>query len=311
MTPDSKTRKGANPADTLWQFSTGLADAIERATPLLVQVQARRWRPSSGTVYGPNLVLTADHTLEHDDDVVVRAADGRARAAEIVGRDPATDLALLRVESVAGQTIEPSDEIKVGHLVVALARTWSNRVAAAAGIVSVVGGPVRAAHGRTLEEIIRLDAVPHPAFSGGPVIDARGRLVGIGTAGLIRNGAAAVPLSVVRRVAAALIEHGHIRRGYLGINTQPVRIPDAQRGTDGSDRGLLVAGLAAEGPAAAAGVLVGDILVAFAENAVREPDELLALLTAERIGHPVRLTVVRGAERRSIEVTVGDRHTES
>jgi S1-C subfamily serine protease len=227
--------------------------------------------------------------------------------AEIVGRDPATDLALLRANGLAAREPSLANDVKVGHFVISLARTWSNRVAAATGIVSVVGGPSRAGQRRPGDEIFRLDVRPHPAFSGGPVIDASGRLIGIGTAGLIRNAAAAVPAATAWRIAAVLAEHGHIRRGYLGIRTQPVRIPEHQRGAVAVDRGLLVSGIAPAGPAAEAGVLVGDILVEFAGTAVRDPEELLALLTAERIGQAAPLRVLRGSEYRAIDVNIGER----
>jgi S1-C subfamily serine protease len=294
--------------ELLPRLSSAFADIVDRVQGASIQVHGRRSRPATGTIYSPGLVLTADHALGPDDRVRVRMPDGRALDAQLAGRDPSADLALLRVDGLAADPIPLAEgNVKPGHLAVSIARTWSNRPAAAAGMVSAVGGPLATGHGRSLDRLFRLDLIPHPNYSGGPIVDAGGRLLGIGTGALLRDSAAAIPADIAWRVAESLAAHGRIRRGYMGINTQAIRIPAAQRGDRTLETGLLVMGLAHGGPAESAGLLVGDILLDVNGRPVEDTDELMGLLTADLIDERVPVVVVRGLERQTVHVTIGDR----
>jgi serine protease DegQ len=292
-------------------LSKELADTVERAGAAVVTVHDRRHRPASGTVCATDLVLMADHSLEQEEDLAVRTSDGRTLPAAFAGRDPSTDLALLRV---AGLSIDApaiaSEPTRIGSLVIALGRSWGGGLTASAGMVSAIGGPFRRGRGPEIERVIRADVSVRPGYSGGPLIDAAGSVVGIATAGLMRGVPMAVPADIAWRVAAQLGAHGRIRRGYLGIGTQPVRIPALQRAGRAQDQGLVVLAVSDESPAARGGLLVGDIVVGFDGQPIGDPDELLVLLNGARIEKPVIVEVLRGGVLRTLNVTVGEQGAE-
>src|SRR6266540_7495216 len=226
--------------DLLTTFSNQLADAVASAAPSVVQVQGRR-RPGSGLVYGDGVVLTTVRALGREDGLHVRRHDGQTVDAELAGWDPATNLAVLRaagldLAAVVLSTAQP----RPGHLAIAIARSWSNAVTASAGIVSVIGGPLPTGRGRAIDEVIRTTAPMHDGFAGGAFIDTSGALIGITTASTIRGLGVVIPSAIAWKTAATLLEHGSLKRGYLGLAGQVVTLPDAQRGTDGRDEALLV-----------------------------------------------------------------------
>ncbi|HZS00859.1 MAG TPA: trypsin-like peptidase domain-containing protein [Chloroflexota bacterium] len=296
----------------LAQFSDDLARAVETAGQAVVAVKARRRVPGSGVLWNPaGTVVTADHVLERDDDVRVQLADGRELAAMVVGRDPTSDLAVLRLpaEGLTPAAIGAAESVRVGHFVLALGRSGPGAPSASSGIVSAIGGPWRSRRGASIEGYLRTDLTLYPGFSGGPLVDAGGRVVGINTSLFAQGHGMALPLTTVRRVMEALLTQGRIRRGFIGVSTQPVPLPEAlaQRLALSQESGLVVLGVEPGGPAERAGLLLGDILVGFAGAPIRDTDDLVAQLTSERIGTPQEARVVRGGELRQFAVTVGER----
>jgi len=311
----------------LTELSNELADAVAAATPSVVQVQGHR-RPASGLVYADNVVVTMVGVVGFDNGTRVRQADGTTLDAELAGADPTTGIAVLRVAGLSGTPISIAKQSpRVGHLAIAVGRSWSNVITASVGTVSIIGGPLHVAnrfrrgrirglfhrHGPvvrgTIDEIIRTTAPMHDGFAGGAFLDASGGLIGIPTAASIRGLAVVIPAPIAWKAAATLLEHGGIKRGYLGIAGQPVVLPDNQRGSRGTGNALLVVGVTKESPAAAAGLLVGDVLLALDDRVVESPDDLLDLLGGDRIGKPTALHLLRGGKEITVTVTVGERST--
>src|SRR5215510_13582961 len=293
--------------DLLTSFSNQLADAVAAAAPSVVQVQGRR-RPASGLVYADNAVLTTVRALGREDGLHVRRHDGATLDAELAGWDPTTSLAVLRVAGLDTPAIAPAKSpARVGHLALAVARSWSNALTASAGLVSVIGGPLPTGRRRAIDEVIRTTAPMHDGFAGGAFLDTSGALIGIATAAAIRGLGVIIPAAIAWKTAATVLEHGSLKRGYLGIAGQAVALPESQRGTDGRENALLVVGVTPGSPAAAAGVLVGDALLEFDGHAVTSPEDLLDLLAGDRVGRQATLRVRRGAAVTSVTVTVGER----
>jgi S1-C subfamily serine protease len=296
----------------LVRFSDDLARAVESVGQAIVAVKARRRVPGSGVLWQPGgVIVTADHVLEREEDIQVQFADGRELAATIVGRDPSTDLAVLRVPGDGLPVAARGDgaAVRVGHFVLALGRTGPGTASASIGIVSAIGGPWRSRRGAQVEGYLRTDLTLYPGFSGGPLVSAAGQVVGINTSLLGQGQSMALPLTTVQRVVETLLSQGRIRRGYVGISTQPVALPTAlvQRLALQQESGLLVLGAEADGPADRAGLLVGDIVVGFAGAPVRDTDDLLAQLGGDQIGKVQEVRIIRGGDLRSLSVTVGER----
>ena len=295
-------------SDVLTSFSNALADAVAAAAPSVVQVQGSR-RPASGLVYGADIVVTMVRALGREDGLRVRADDGTAHDAELAGWDPTTSIAVLRVPGLGGRPVAPAAAVpRVGHLALAVARSWSNVLTASAGIVAVIGGPLRTGRRRAIEQVIRTTAPMHDGFSGGAFIDTGGALLGIATSTAIRGTAVIIPAAIAWKPAATVLEHGRLKRGYLGLAGQPVRLPEQQRPGE-REGALLVVGVTAGSPAAAAGLLVGDLVVELDGQPVEAPEDLLDLLLGERVGRQVTARVVRGGATLELPVTVGERPT--
>lgn len=296
-------------SDLLSALSDGMADAVEQVVPKVVRVNGRRRRSASGVVYAPNVVLTASHVLEREEDLTVGTHDGRTLPARFVGRDHSTDLAVLRVEGLDVEVATPAEgTARIGQLALAVGSpSRSERARASLGVVSAVGGPLRTGRGMRLERYIQTDATAYPGFSGGPLIDARGNVLGIMTAGWARGAAFAIPAEVAWRVARTLESRGSVKRGYLGILSQPVRLPDGQRVGLTQGGGLLVVGVEDDSPAGRGGVLLGDIVAMLDGQPVEDTDDLLVLLTDERVGETVPVKVVRGGELQTLQITIGER----
>lgn len=285
----------------LTDFSNQLADIAAAAAPSVVQVQGRRWRTASGVVYAPGAVVTTIKALGRENGLHVRGAEGDTIEAELAGWDPATGLALLKAPSLAAPAIKVSRELpRVGHLALALARSWSNNLTASAGIVSIVGGPLHTGRRRSIEQVIRTTAPMHDGFAGGAFFDTNGALIGIATATTIRGLGVVIPSSIAWKAAQDLLEHGQMKRGYIGIAGQPVQIPN--RG-----EALLVCGIVEDGPAAKAGLLVGDVIVALDGHAVASPEDLLDLLAGDRVGKAATVSILRGGTPQDVAVTIGER----
>jgi len=295
--------------NALSALSDGMADAVEQVGPKVVRVNGRRRRPASGVVYTPEMVLTASHVLEREEDLTIGTYDGRTLPARFVGRDPSTDLAVLRVEDLKVDAATPAEgSARIGQLALAVGGpSRSEGPRASLGVVSAVGGPLRTGRGTRLERYIQTDATPYPGFSGGPLIDARGNVLGIMTAGWARGAALAMPADVAWRVARTLESRGSVKRGYLGILSQPVHLPDAQRTGLTQRGGLLVVGVEDGSPAGRGGLLIGDIVATLDGQPVEDTEDLLVLLTGERVAQTVQIKVVRGGELQTLEVTIGER----
>jgi S1-C subfamily serine protease len=294
--------------DILSAISDQLASAVEKIGPSLVQVNGRERQPASGVAFAPGLVLTATHVLERTESITVETHDGRTLNAQLVGHDPSTDLAVLRVADLNLAAAEAADETaKIGQLVLAVGRPGSGGPMASAGIISTLGGPLRVGPGAVLERYICTDARPYPGFSGGAIITSSGQVLGIATSGLTQGVALAIPADIAWRVAEAISKHGTLKRGYLGISSQPVEIPANLREELKSDYGLLIAKVEEGSPAQKAGVLVGDILVSLDGRTVAEIGDLQVLLTGERVGKTLDVQVIRGGQLKSLKVTVGQR----
>jgi len=291
-------------------LSNDLAAAVDTVGRSVVAIHARRRIPASGVVWQPGVVVAAHHTIQRDDDITVTLHDGGSASATLAGRDSSTDLAVLRLaDGATAPAASPApDPPRVGQLVLALGRPGSS-VTASLGIVSAVGGEWRTWQGGTIDRFVRLDLAVYDGFSGGALVDASGRVVGINTSGLARATALTVPASTVARVVAQLLAHGHVARGWLGIATQPVRIPPALQRSLGTDAGLglVVVNVEPDSPAERGGVLIGDIILAIDDRTVSDPGDVLAALGGDRIGQPIGLKVARGGRAEQLTVTVGER----
>jgi len=293
--------------DILTSFSDALADIVAAAAPAVVQVQGRR-RPASGLVYADDVVLTMVRTLGREDGLHVRRHDGQTLDAELAGWDPTTSLAVLRVPGLATKPLTlATAAARVGHIATAVARSWSNSVTASSGIVSVIGGPLPTGRRRAIDQVLRTTAPMHDGFAGGAFVDTSGNLLGITTAAAIRGLGVVIPASIAWKTAATVLEHGHAKRGYLGIAGQPVPLPESHGLGEGRTAALLVAGVTSGSPAAAAGVLLGDVLYAFDGHAVESPEDLLDLLVGERVGRQATLGLLRGGTPTDVTIVVGER----
>ncbi len=295
--------------DSLASLSNQLADAVAAAAPSIVQVQGRR-RPASGLVYADSVVVTTVRALGREDGLHVRRHDGQTLDAELAGWDPTTGLAVLRVAGLNAPPIRPAGgEARVGHLALAVARSWSNAVTASAGIVAVIGGPLLTGRRRAIDQVIRTTAPMHDGFAGGAFLDTSGGLIGIATAAAIRGLGVVIPAAITWKTAATVLEHGRLKRGYLGIAGQPVTLPEPQQAARGlgEREALLVVSVTSGSPAAAAGVLIGDVILELDDQPIGSPEDLLDLLVGDRVGRQVTLRVLRGGASTRLTVTVGER----
>jgi len=296
-------------ATSLTDFSNGLSAAVEQGGAGTVLVDARKRYPASGIALAEDLVLTADHVVTREDGIKVVLANGNSLGATIAGRDPGSDLAVLRLSEKVLTPAKTSDSVKVGQLVLALGRPNSAGIQASWGIVTAINGPTRTFRGGMLEEFIQSETTPYPGFSGGPLINTEGEVLGLNTSGLTRGSSLTIPVKMAWRVADSLAKHGSVKRGYLGVRTQPVDVPEASRQALKREQpqGLLVLWLEEGGPAATAGLLVGDILVAINGQQVAEADDLFSALTGDTVGKSVAVDVLRGGRPETVNVTVGER----
>lgn len=290
-------------------ISKSAASVVAQASQSVVRVDARRRHPASGIVWSADgLILTAHHVVRRDDEIRVGLADGRELPATLVGRDPSTDLALLRVEATGLTAAAWREEgsLGVGELVLALGRPGQN-VQASLGVISALGGAWRSMGGGKVSHYIRPDLVMYPGFSGGPLIDGAGKIIGLATSALTREGGIALSAATVKPVVETLLAHGRMRRGYLGVGVQPAKLPASVAESLERETGVLLNSIEADSPAAAAGLLVGDILVALDGEAVERPEDLTLLLQGSQVGQTVSAQIVRGGNLTELSVTVGER----
>ena len=299
--------------ESLSQFSESLADSVSTAAPSVIQVHGAG-QPASGLVFAPDTVITTMRALGREDGLHVRGHEGPAIEAQLAGWDPTTSLALLRVSGLGGAPITPATaQPRVGHLTLAVGRSWSNALSASAGIVSVIGGPLRTGRRRAIDQVLRTTAPMHGGFAGGALVDTAGALLGVITSTRIRGTTVVIPASIAWKAAASVLEHGGVKRGYLGIAGQQVRLPaDVSRPAGlpagaSAEAGLLIVAVTPQSPAAAGGLLVGDVILALDGKPIEAPEDLFDLLWGNRVGSEVRLDIMRGGVAKQVPITVGER----
>jgi S1-C subfamily serine protease len=290
--------------NTWASFSDQIAAAVEHASTSVVQVQGHR-RPAAGVVFADNLVLTP--ALPDDDRVTIHAGEAPPVEAVALGRISNMGLTVVRAEGLGRHPLPAGVEPKVGSLAVAIGRTWSGNVMATLAPVSVVGGPLRTGRRATLDRVIRIQQPPHGALVGGALIDAAGHALGIVTSMAIRGTTVVIPASLAWAAGSRITSEGGTRQGFLGVSSLVVELPARQQAGRSQNYGLLVSHVVSGSPAETAGVLVGDLIVAFDGEAVEEPDQLVTRLRGDRLGKAVPLTVVRGTASHDVVVTVGER----
>jgi len=287
---------------SLSELSTQLAQAVETGGQAVVAVHGRPQIPSSGILWQDGVVVTSDHTLKRDEDLTLTLPDGRTVPATLAGRDGGTDLAVLRIESTGAPAAKaaPDASLKPGNLVLALGRRGENGISASFGVISSIGGAWRTWRGGQIERFIAPDVNIYYGFSGGALVDVDGQIIGLNTSGLTRGSGVTVPASTVSRVIGDLLTSGRVRRGYLGVGLHPVSLPDGRNG-------LVVLSIEPEGPAAKAGVFVGDVLVAVEGQPVSDTDDVQSHLGADKVGKPLEAGIVRGGGELTLTVTPGER----
>src|SRR6266446_6643913 len=292
----------ANAPDSLLAFSQGMAKAVERVSKAVVAVDARPRVATSGIVWRDGVIVSTNHTVQRDEEITVQLADGRRLSANLVGRDPTTDLAVLRVEADQALGIDPvtttaHDQLAVGNLILAVGRIHQERgVSASFGVVSALGDKWRTWRGGEIDGLIRPDVSVFIGFSGGALIDVEGRVIGINTTGLARGAGLTIPASTVNHVVDTLLEHGRIVRPYLGVSLQPVTLPAELRTNLNlpNETALLALSVEAEAPAGRAGMTLGDVLVTLDAAPVADTDDVQTVLSRSKIEQTVSATILRG-----------------
>lgn len=296
--------------NVLVELSDALADAAEKAGKATVLVNARRRMPASGIAYASDLILTADHVVEREEGIKVILANGAEVSARVAGRDAGSDLAVLKLErstsAVAEATKSPA---RLGQIALALGRPSPDGIEASLGTVSAIGGPIRTGRGGMLEWYLRTDSISYPGFSGGPLVAADGTVLGLNTSGLANGAAVTVPADIAWRIADTLVQHGRIKRGYLGIRSQTVDISDALQKALQREQatGLLIVGVENGSPAAKGGLIVGDILVGVAGEPVLQHDELFTRLSGDVVGKSIPIDLIRGGQPQTLNIVIGEK----
>jgi len=292
-------------------ISSEFASAAERAAGSVVAVHARRWMPSSGIEWKKGVIVTVHHGVERDEDIKVLLDGDRTVSAKLVGRDPSTDLAVLRIEAGTSGACRLGDSanLKLGHLVLALGRTRRGDLVASSGIIGGISGEWRNRRGGQLDQHIRLDLALYPGFSGGPLVNAKGEVVGINTRGLAHGRAVTVPVATVNRVVDELLERGHIARPYMGVAMQPVSVPENARAKLPPETrvGLLVTHVENGGPAEKAGVLLGDMFFEVGGTSLEHMDALQDSIRRAKVGDILQIKLIRAGEIMPVSITLGER----
>ena len=301
---------------TLSAFSDQLADVVARVSRSIVTVAARPRQTATGILWktdAETIVLTADHVIEREDDITVILPDKREVKAQLIGRDPGTDLAALRLSGGdLGADIAPAetaDGLRPGNLVIAVGRPGNDGPRVSFGAVSSIDGPRHSWQGGEIEGVIYPDVTLYPGFSGGPLVDLAGHVVGLNSSHLTRQNSAAIPVATLRRVANTLLTHGRVRRGYFGVGTQqvPLAAALAQKAGVSQDAALLIVTVESGSPAEQASLLIGDQLLTISGQSVTDADSLRAQLGPDTLGKAVPVKILRGGEPKDLTVTVGER----
>jgi S1-C subfamily serine protease len=296
----------------LTEFSDALAQTTERAAASAVAVHTESRGSASGVIWRNGIVVTAEHALRRDEDIEATLPNGQVVAATLVGRDPSTDLAVLKcpeATSAAGLSSGSADALKPGHITLVVGRTRASGPVAALGIVSLVATERSSWAGTALRPYIRLDVGLQSAAVGGAVANAQGEIVGVATPRFARFGAIIIPASHVNRVTDLLLQKGRIPRGYLGVGLQTVRIPEALRESlhRAEKTGAIVLEVEPESPAHKAGLVIGDVLVSLGGRAVARFEDVHSQLIGENIGKSLAAKIVRGGAVQEVNIVVAER----
>lgn len=291
----------------LSSFSDHVADLVERAGQSAVGIEARHRMGSSGFLWKPGVIVTADHAIRRDEEIPVILPDGKRVSAEVAGRDPGTDIAVLKVSEATAPGFTNSPTLRAGEIVVAVGR-YEPGVLAAMGIVSTAGGPWKTWRGGELDALLRLDIGAYPRSSGSAVIDSQGRFAGMLTTGLTRTAPVAIPAATIDRVAAELLAHGRVARGYLGVGLQPIMLPAAFVASLKRDQrtAAMVLSVEPDGPAEKGGILLGDVLIEIGGHPIGDTDDVQTALRGS-IGKELPVVVLRGGVRAELQVRPGER----
>jgi serine protease DegQ len=290
-------------------LSSGLADVVERVGPAVVRIEGRHHRPASGIVWdGNGTIVAAAHTLHHR-EVTVGLGDGKTAAARVIGHDPATDLVVLKADVTTTAPVwEGAAKARVGEIVLALGRPGRS-ARASFGIVQAAGDEWRTPGGARLERYLEVDGSLPKGFSGGPLVSARGTVLGLNTAGVIRGGTT-VPTETLRRLVPAILAHGGVPKAWLGLGAWPAQLNPSVADKVGQKHALAIVSLAPGGPSEQAGVLVGDVLLTVDGTAMRSTNELLAWLADDRVGKTAKLKLLRAGQVVELDVALAARPAE-
>ncbi len=301
-------------------YSQAVVGVADRVSPSVVKIEVtsdrdahgeRRGGESSGSgflITPDGFILTNSHVVHRAKHLEVILPDGRRPDAHLVGEDPDTDLAVVRVfaPNLVPVKLGDSESLRVGQMAIAIGNPYGFQCTVTAGVVSALGRSFRAESGRLMDQIIQTDAALNPGNSGGPLLNSRGEVVGVNTAVILpaQGLCFAIPINTAKYVAAWLIKEGRIRRSYLGLGGQNIKLQRqlVRYHKLPVERGIMVVNLLSDGPAAAAGVREGDIIIEFNHQPVTAIDDLHKLLTGAQIGIPSPLTIVRGAEKLELQV---------
>jgi S1-C subfamily serine protease len=297
-------------------YSSAVIDAVDAVGPAVVKIEADRGAGSGVVVAPDGLVLTNSHVVHGAGRTTVTLSDGRARRGDIVGDDPDTDLAVLRVSVLDGESVPwalfgDSRSLRVGQIAIAIGNPFGFHHSITAGVVSALGRSLRARSGRLMDDVIQTDAALNPGNSGGALVNTRGEVIGINTAMILpaQGLCFAIASNTARFVAGRLIRDGRIRRSYIGVAGQNVPIPRAVARANqlAVSSGVFITSVEAKSPAAACGLRDGDVILSFGADPITGIDDLHRLLTGERIGVPTVVTLLRAAERQQVTVVPAER----
>jgi serine protease DegQ len=295
----------------IWNdLSNEIAQAIQEAGKSIVTVQAASGRTASGIILDEDTVLTSAHSISEEENIRVWVSPGHPTPARLAGRDSGTDIALLKPESKIGADAQFAEnpQLAVGQLVVAIARTWRGNLVASAGILSGLMGEWHTHRGRKIEQFLRPDLTLYSGFSGGALLGADQKIIGMTTASLRRGSPLALPYSTIKRTAAVLLEKGYVPHPYLGLGLQPVRVPEslAQKLNLTEHAGALVVHVESSSPADKAGVLIGDIVLKIDDDSFGK-ERTTSILSRLSPGQETTVTGIRGGQLFGSKLQVGER----
>jgi len=295
----------------LTKFSEQISAAAAQAGASVVTVQARRRIPSSGVYWRDGIIVTADHAIQYEDEITVLWSGDKGSKAKLAGRDAATDLAILKTEDPDRSLPQFGDptQLKLGNFVLALGRTRQGNLVASSGIIGGLAGESRTWRGGRLDQSIRLDLELYPGFSGGPLVNVEGKILGVNTNGLGGGRPMAIPITTVNRTVEELLARGYVARPYLGAALQPVRIPESVHSSLKSSAlgGLIVLHVEAGGPAEQAGIVLGDVIVELEGGPVPHTYEIRSALASSKVGDTLKLTLLRGGTPVEVSVKLTER----